>query len=895
MSDLPAALAEAVATSAVPSRAGAAVRRLLGARPDLAERLGPDAVTALMAVVGASRSLSRVLDADPAALDVLVDLERRPDEAAADGSALLVWKRRELLRIAARDLTGRDPLTVTAAALARLGDDVLAAAVRLAGAEDLVVIGMGKLGGAELNYASDIDVLFVGEGDPDDLARRARRVLDLARPCFRMDADLRPEGRDGPLVRSVASYAAHWRRWAQPWERQALLKARPVAGDAALGRAWTAAAADALWSRPVDADDIRAVRDMKRRAEAEVSRRGLTDREIKRGPGGIRDIEFAVQLLQLVHGRLDPALRSPTTLRALVELQGAGYVALDDADQLGAAYRFLRRVEHVLQLEDEHQVHVVPDTPVARARLARVLGYRSEVAAGALDQFDADLGAHRTAARAIHERLWFRPLLEAFAGSQRTLTTGLSPDATAERLAAFGFADLERTRQAVADLTQGLTRSSRLMQQLLPLVLDWLSETPDPDLGLLTLRHLTEQPDRATQLAATFREAPDVARALCQVIGTSEQLGAVLRRNPDLIPRLSAPEDLRTRTRPDLVASAGTAAAWRPDEDDRQEALQRWQQRHLLGIAARDLLGHATTARVGRDLATLAEATVEVALATLEPGLPFAVVAVGRFGGQELSYASDLDVVFVYDGAGTGDAEEAERLATGLRRLLDASPSRRIWPLDADLRPEGRQGPLARSLVGFHAYFERWALTWERQAMTRARPVAGDPALGRGLVGVLAPFVWRPPGDDEVRDIRRMKARIEAERLPAGEDPDFHLKLGRGSLTDIEFTVQLLALHHDVRSPATLTALDRLEGIGAVDGADAEALRTAHEFCERTRNRLFLLGGRDGDALPQDPLALTRLARSLGTTATGLRNEYRRVTRRARAVVERRFYGMEVP
>ncbi len=433
------------------------------------------------------------------------------------------------------------------------------------------------------------------------------------------------------------------------------------------------------------------------------------------------------------------------------------------------------------------------------------------------------------------------------------------------------------------------------MQQLLPLVLDWLSETPDPDLGLLTLRHLTEQPDRATQLAATFRESPDVARALCQVIGTSEQLGAVLRRNPDLIPRLSAPEDLRTRARPDLVASATTAAAWRPDEDDRQEALQRWQQRHLLGIAARDLLGHATTGRVGRDLATLAEATLEVALATLGPGLPFAVVAVGRFGGQELSYASDLDVVFVYDGAGTVDTEEAERLASGLRRLLDASPSRRIWPLDADLRPEGRQGPLARSLVGFHTYFERWALTWERQAMTRARPVAGDPALGRGLVEVLAPFVWRPPDDDEVRDIRRMKARIEAERLPAGEDPDFHLKLGRGSLTDIEFTVQLLALHHDVRSPATLTALDRLEGIGAVDAADAEALRTAYEFCERTRNRLVLLGGRDGDALPQDPLALTRLARSLGTTATGLRNDYRRVTRRARAVVERRFYGMEAP
>lgn len=892
MSDLPATLAEAVAGAAVPGRAGNGVDRLLAAHPDLADHVGPDAVDALVAVVGASRSLTRVLEADADALDVLADLDRRADEAATDGPTLLAWKQRELLRIAARDLTGIDAVDHTAAALAHLGDEVLAAAVRLAGAEALAVIGMGKLGGNELNYASDIDVLFVGEGDPDGLARDARRVLDLARPCFRMDADLRPEGRDGPLVRSVGSYAAHWQRWAQPWERQALLKARPVAGDPALGRAWAEAAAEALWSRPVDADDIRAVRDMKRRAEAEISRRGLSDREIKRGPGGIRDIEFALQLLQLVHGRLDEALRTPTTLRALAELQAAGYVGLDDADQLGAAYRFLRRVEHVLQLEDEHQVHVVPDATPTRAQLARILGYRSEVTVDAVEHFDADLAAHRAAARAIHERLWFRPLLEAFAASRRTLSVGLSPDATAERLAAFGFADLERTRAAVADLTRGLTRSSRLMQQLLPLVLDWLSETPDPDLGLLTLRRLTERPDRATQLAATFREAPDVARALCQVIGTSEHLGGVLRRNPDLIPRLSAPEDLRTRSGPELVASATTAVGWRPDEDDRQEALQRWQQRHLLGIAARDLLGHAATARVGRDLATLAEATLEVALATLEPALPFAVVAVGRFGGQELSYASDLDVVFVYDGAGPEDAEEAERLASGLRRLLDSSPARRIWPVDADLRPEGRQGPLARSLVGFHTYFSRWALTWERQAMSRARPVAGDRSLGQGLVDQLAPLVWRPPDDGEVRDIRRMKARIEAERLPAGEDPDFHLKLGRGSLTDIEFTVQLLALAHDVRSPATLTALDRLEGVGAVDAADAEALRTAYEFCERTRNRLFLLG-RDGDALPQDALALTRLARSLGTTATGLRNDYRRVTRRARTVVERRFYGME--
>jgi glutamate-ammonia-ligase adenylyltransferase len=886
-----AVLADAVAASPVPGRTANALDRLAAVHPDLVERLQADArlATALLLVTSASRSLTRVLEADATALGVLADLDHRRDEDSADGVELLAWKRRELLRIAARDLTAADDLEVTAAALARLGEDVLRAAVRLAGADDLVVIGMGKLGGRELNYASDVDVLFVGEGDPDASARRARTVLDLARPCFRMDAALRPEGRDGPLVRSVEGYRSHWERWAQPWERQALIKARPVAGPDELGRAWADAAAAAVWDHVVDADDIRSVRELKRRAEDEVARRGLTDRELKRGPGGIRDIEFALQLLQLVHGRLDPALRSPTTLRVLAELRDAGYLDRDDADQLDAAYRFLRRVEHALQLEDEQQVHVVPESLPARSRLARVLGYRSDVSADAREALDADLAAHRLAARAIHERLWFRPLLEAFAGSDQTL----SPEAAAERLAAFGFTDVERTRQAVTGLTRGLTRSSRLMQQLLPLVLDWLSEAPDPDLGLLTLQRLTDRADAATRLATTFRDQPESARALCRVIGTSRRAGEILRRNPDLVARLPTPEDLGTRPRRELVRSAEAAVAWRTDEDDRQEALHRWQQRHLFGIVARDLLGQADTRQVGRDLATLAEATLEVALAGLEPGLPFAVVAVGRFGGAELSYGSDLDVLFVFDGDGPDDLAEAERLATGLRRLVAGSPSRRMWEVDADLRPEGRQGPLARSLAGYHAYHERWALTWERQAMTRARPVAGDAALGRGLVDLLAPFVWRSPTDADVREIRRMKARVEAERLPAGEDPDFHLKLGRGGLVDVEFTVQLLALRHDVRSPATLTALDRLEGIGAVGAADADMLRTAFDFCETARNRIHLLRDTAGDALPQDPLTLARLARSLGTTASGLRNDYRRVTRRARAVVERLFYGID--
>ncbi len=887
---LPPASLVAARAAAVPGRAENALERLHAAHPGH-PALADDAILATIATVaGASRSLTRLLEADADALEVLVDLDQRTPEAAVDGASLVTWKRRELLRLAARDLTERDPLEITAAGLARLGAEVLEASVRLGTAEDLSVVGLGKLGGDELNYASDVDVVLVGDGDAGDTTRAARRILDLARGCFRVDIDLRPEGRDGPLVRSVGGYAAHWARWAQPWELQVLLKARPVAGDPAQGAAWATAAAEALWSRRWDADDIRSIRDLKRRAEAEVARGGLGDREVKRGPGGIRDIEFALQLLQLVHGRLDEDLRSPTTLRVLAEMRDAGYVDPEDADRLADAYRFLRRVEHALQLEDEQQVHAVPASIPARTRLARVLGYRGGVATDALGAFDADLAAHRAAVRLIHERLWFRPLLEAFAGTSQAL----APEAAAARLTAFGFTDVDRTREAVVDLTRGLTRASRLMQQVLPLLLDWLTETADPDLGLLALRRLTDRPDGATHLAATFREAPDTARALCRLIGTSRPAGELLRRNPDLVARLADPARLGLRPRAALVESATATTSWRPDEDERQEALRRWQQRQLVGIIARDLLADADTAAVGRDVAVLAEACLDVALATLEPELPFAIVAVGRFGGEELSYASDLDVLFVFDGDGPDDRAEAERLAVGVRRLVGGeTPSRRLYAVDADLRPEGRQGPLARSLIGYHTYYQRWALPWERLAMTRARPVAGDLALGRGLVDSISPFVWQAPDDAATRELRRLKARMETERIPTGEDPDFHLKLGRGSLSDVEFTVQLLALRHDIRSTATLTALARLEGIGAVSAADAGALRAAYVFCERTRNRWFLLTGTPGDALPQDQLSLTRLARALDTTATELRNDYRRVTRRAREVTQRLFYGVE--
>jgi glutamate-ammonia-ligase adenylyltransferase len=886
--------ADAIEFSAAPAAVRLTLGRVVERQPDADERLRsePRLAEAVIAVAGASRSLALQVEADPGSLDTLARLDDPVPVEASSPDALKRWKEREYLRISARDLLGLDDLGVTVGLVSDLAVGVLQGAHTLADPhQPLAVVGMGKLGGHELNYASDIDVMFVGDGDQAALARSARKLMEVARGGFRIDANLRPQGRDGPLVRSLDSYEAYWDRWAEPWEFQALLKAAPVAGDAELGAAFAATASERLWTRAFSSDDLRSVRHMKARVEAQLARQGLTDREVKRGRGGIRDVEFAVQLLQLVHGRADAALRSPNTLAALAELADAGYVDPDDADAMRDAYVFLRRLEHRLQLYDGAQVYAMPADEPSRLRLARTMGYRDTAEATALEWLDAELGRHQAAVRSIHERLYFRPLLEAFGEADADLLN--RPGAVDERLSAFGFSDGPRTRAAIRELTRGLTRSSRLMQQLLPLLLGWLADTPDPDLGLLCLRNLAGVPQRAATLARAFRESPEAARRLCLLVGTTRLAADAFQRNPDVVARLPDSAQLATLPKAGLVDKARLAIGWRDELGEQQGALRRFRERHLLGVIARDVLGDTDVAGVGRDVSAVAEAAVEVALECVQPGLPFAVIALGRFGGAELGYSSDLDVVFAYDGSTSGDAEEGLRVATALRRFVQgATPAHRLWEVDVDLRPEGKQGPLARSLEGYRAYFARWALVWERQAMLRARPVAGDPEVGRRFASLLEEFVWEPGlSVDDRREIRRIKARVERERIPAGDDPDFHLKLGRGSLSDIEWTAQLLQLEHRVRATGTVAALDALAAEGVLDEADHAVLREAYRFLEHVRNRLFLVRGGPGNSLPTEATELLWLARALDTTPTELREQYRRLTRRARKVMERLFYG----
>jgi glutamate-ammonia-ligase adenylyltransferase len=913
---LPEALSDLAERSASPEAASSTLHRMVDEHPHVVNRLvtasGPSPLASVVVrVSAASNSLGRLCVADPAALDVLDSLDRpvRIDASAPD--ALARSKRLELLRIAARDLLGLDTLETVGAALADLAQHVLSGAMSLAEPEYLIaVIGMGKLGGRELNYSSDVDILFVTADGPHEDA--ARHILQIARQCFRVDADLRPEGRAGPLTRSLDSYNAYWARWAATWEFQALLKARAVAGDSELGSRFERAAVEQVWGRSYSADELATVRSMKARTEGLVAGRGLAGREIKLGPGGIRDIEFAVQLLQLVHGGHDAGIRDRSTLGALTELAGAGYVAGEDAATLAESYRFLRTVEHRLQLVEEDQTHSVPTDASARRRLALVLGFEDDASATATARFDDALRRCQRDVRTIHERLFFRPLLEAFAtvaslapapeGAQGSDegnpgSSVMSAQAVAERLAAFGFSDATRTRAAIEELAGGLTRSSRLMAQLLPILLDWLSLSPDPDLGLLGLRNLAVHRHQRTLLVSTFRESPEAARRLCLLLGSSRTLAEAIERNPELIATIADDEALTPTPRQVLVAEAGERLQRNDDESWRRGQLVRIRQDQQVRIAARDLLDVDDVVGTGRALTGLYEALLDAALEVVDPPMPFSIIGMGHLGASEMSYASDLDLLLVYEGAGDADGDD---VAESLLRLMHGpSPAQRVASIDLGLRPEGAQGRLARDLHGYAAYFDRWAETWERQALTRARIVAGHPGLGQRFMDLVHEFVWdRPLSDGEVAEIRRVKARIERERIPAREDPQFHLKLGRGSLSDIEWTVQLLQLRHHVAGTSTDAVLGILGERGLVTPGDLAALRDAYRFCERTRNRWQLVGAlpggaSPGDALPTQADQLSHLARSLGTTPSALRDDYRRVTRRARKVVERCFYGIE--
>ncbi|MCX2734373.1 bifunctional [glutamine synthetase] adenylyltransferase/[glutamine synthetase]-adenylyl-L-tyrosine phosphorylase [Saccharopolyspora sp. NFXS83] len=928
--------------------------------PELAKELASDTPVrgGLVGVLGASSAFADHLVAyprdwrrlRPRPTDERPDVEALTEELvssvrSADGiltgteaiSALRGAYRGLLLEVAAadlrpiveRDLPGASFEDVAAGlsdlAVAALRAALVVGAAELAGreggdsAEDLAVIAMGKTGGRELNYVSDVDVVFVAKSEEalpgaTKLASMMMRVAGAA--FFEVDAALRPEGKAGALVRTLDGYQSYYRRWARTWEFQALLKARPVAGDVELGQQYVDAVWPQVWTAAEREDFVPDVRSMRRRVEDHVPAE-LSERELKLGPGGLRDVEFAVQLLQMVHGRSDADLRSPITVDALRSLGEGGYVARADAADLVESYRFLRTLEHRVQLRRLRRTHLLPemDDKDGLHVLARSVGLRSSGRRSAGEVLVAEYRRHSNRVRRLHEKLFYRPLLEAVAKvptDALRLTTG----AAVQRLAALGYSSPEGALRHIEALTSGVSRRAHIQGALLPMLLDLLANTPDPDGGLLAYRKVSEALAETPWYLRLLRDEGVVAERLAQLLGTSKLVPELLVRAPEVLRLLSDTPALAERD-PGEVATSLRSAVARHAEPSRAVSAARSLRRHeLLRIACADLLGLLPPTEVFRALSSVWAAVLEAALDTSVRDVAarpewqtvparIAVIGMGRLGGAELGYGSDADVMFVCEPLPEVPESTAVRFATSVveqvRRLLGAPSQDPPLEVDIDLRPEGRSGPLVRTVDSYLTYYHRWGEVWEAQALLRARPVAGDAELGERFCTAIDPIRYPDGGLDDarIREIRRIKARVDSERLPRGADPATHTKLGRGGLADVEWTLQLVQLRHghareSLRVTSTMRGLDAAVRVGVLDEQDAAELGEAWTLAMRSRNAVMLVRGKSGDQLPKQVRELTGVAAALGYSGdvdTGeVLDDYLRVTRRARAVVERVFY-----
>ena len=970
----PADLVELVAQSADPDLALAGLDRLAEIVPELGRRLAGAPVLArqLIMVLGGSSKLSQHLIAHPGHLDLLEpELTMTPAEelrrslltsVEADpeavlpvagertGDGLRIAYRGALLRIAARDLCAPEPIEAmdgVADELSDLADAALEAALAIARAKlgadalktRLAVVALGKCGAQELNYVSDVDVLYVAEPALDEDGRplisqdqaitvATRLAAEMTRICsahtaagtiWTVDAALRPEGRAGQLVRSLSSHRVYYQKWAKTWEFQAMLKARPSAGDLELGAEFVEMLAPLVWTAAERENFVADTQAMRKRVVAHIPAREA-GRELKLGEGGLRDVEFSVQLLQLVHGRADERLRVRATLPALKVLVDNGYVGRDDGKRFALSYRFLRALEHRIQLFNLRRTHVLPDSEDDLRRLGRSLGYADPV-----NELLSTWRHTTQGVRRLHERLFYSPLLEVVARiPSRELR--LTPDAALDRLKALGFADPNAALRHIGALSQGVTRQAEIQRQLLPAMLGWFADAPSPDHGLLAFRQVSEALGNTPWYLRALRDEGAMAERLARILASSRYAVQLLTRAPQTVQMLADDAELVPRERAALQAEMCAAGNRQGDAPAAVEAIRAIRRRELFRVAASDILGEIDVLDVGAALSDLASATIDATLSAVrahseaQPVPEIAVIAMGRWGGREMSYASDADAMFVMADESAEGLEHVRQgsgvsppkvqrdptkvsgaVITEVRRLLAKPGVDPVLTVDADLRPEGKGGALIRSLTAYRNYYSRWSSTWEMQALVRADALAGNEELGAALMAEIDAHRWPEGGLSHAQliEIRKLKARVEAERLPRGADPAKHTKLGPGGIADVEWTVQLLQLQHayrlpQLRSTRTVTALRAARDAGVIDPMDAGHLEAAWTLASRIRNQIMLMRGRGSDSLPSDNRELAGVAELLGYKpgeSSHLLADYRRVTRQARKVVDRVFWG----
>ncbi|WP_026819624.1 bifunctional [glutamine synthetase] adenylyltransferase/[glutamine synthetase]-adenylyl-L-tyrosine phosphorylase [Arthrobacter castelli] len=967
-------LFESLALSADPDQALLLLVRLLEKSPELAGLVnsGPDASEPLFRLLGASEALGEFLISHPENLDVLrakvspeptgtstealrvsllkavrADPGQLMPVAAEVGQdayqALRAQYRRHLTELAIRDLCAASPqdfFPIAARELADLAAAALDAALAVSRAElashhdpdeiadiRLAVIGMGKCGAGELNYISDVDVIYVIDSDDAEDAKAATIGTALATGISRaissaasepglweVDANLRPEGREGPLVRTVESHLNYYQRWAKSWEFQALLKARPIAGDMELGRRYEQALSPLIWSSSEREGFVESVQSMRRRVTEHIPAQEQ-GRQIKLGSGGLRDVEFTVQLLQLVHAKADESLRCRDTTSAIAALSEAGYIGRSDAREFDAVYRYLRVLEHRIQLVHLRRTHLMPQSEAARRALARGMLGALTASRPSAESLMASWQRTKRSVRTLYERIFYRPVL-ATAAHLSAEDVALSPAAAGARLAALGYMDPKGALRHIQSLTAGISRRAALQRQLLPVLLGWLADGVDPDAGLLGFRRISEALGTSPWYLGMLRDSNAAAERLCHILSSSRFITDLLEVSPEAVKWLGSDDGLTVRSfdaqweeiRAKMRRSHDSAGAIR--------LIRLIRRREILRIAIADSSGLLDQDTVGQALADADRAAILGALHAAEEQVfesagkltSMLIVAMGRQGGREIGYGSDADVLFVHRGlegvpkeAAQKQAEQIVTLTTSLLKQPCKPPilAERVLDVDASLRPEGKQGPLVRSFDSYREYYTRWSQVWEAQALLRARPIAGDDALAEDFIALIDPV--RYPAQvsaGEQREIRRIKARVEAERLPRGADPARQLKLGRGGLSDVEWLVQLLQLENAysvraLRTTSTVEATNAAVEADLLPADEAQTLLESWQLASRIRSANVIWSGRASDLLPSARQDLEAVARWCGYEAgmaADIEEDYLRLTRRARGIFENHFF-----
>jgi glutamate-ammonia-ligase adenylyltransferase len=854
--------------------------------------------------------------------------------------ALRISYRRLLLRIAAFDATAavpEDVLHLVAAALADLAGAAIEQGLRIArleltetrefgafesqAVEDtrIAVIAMGKCGARELNYISDVDVIYVAasanERTPVEtsleiatkLATRMMRAMDGNAPepaLWQVDPNLRPEGKSGALVRTLESHLAYYERWAENWEFQALLKARAIAGDLELGEEYVKSTSELVWKSSSRDGFVDSAQRMRERVMEHIPADEV-DRQIKLGPGGLRDVEFTVQLLQLVHGREDESIRVRDTLSAIEALRDATYISRIDASKFATNYRFLRSLEHRIQLAGMRRTHLMPTSPQAVRAVARGLNLKS--AEELLEKWNSI----KLEVRSLHQKVFYRPLLSAVAKLDGA-ELSLSSDQAEDRLRAIGFLDAKGALGHIQALTSGLSRRAAIQKTLLPVLLQWFGEGSEPDTALLAFRRLSEDLGDSPWFLRMLRDSAGAAQNLATVLSLSRLATSLFEKMPEAAAWLEDETDLDPRDRGEILSELSAICARSESVDKTSAALRHVRRRETLRLALGAVLGRLTLQQVEEGLTDLTESYISAFIELLSTGqnldlagkpvnevLEFAAIAMGRFGGGELGFGSDADLMFVYRAKDDANVAQktAERMVSELRKL--SADQILEFEIDLELRPEGKNGAIVRSLDSYRQYYERWSETWEAQALLRARPIAGSEELCQDFKELIDKYRFPESlSPKSIIDIRRIKARVETERLPQGADPKRHLKLGRGSISDVEWLVQLLQLRHghkfeDLRTPKTLQALQAAVRHELIAEHDAVVLQEAWLLASRVRSASVLWANKRSDVLPNDRRALEGMARILEyppRSASALEQDYLAFTRRARAVFERLFF-----